>query len=139
METADLLVIFAVLCAVIVNRQSLIFLCAFALCEVFYWSPLSSFWYCILICVFFSLLAFINIRIKHQLLMALFCYSVAFWFSAMDYAFFPQETVFYVIFPYVIKFIDVYVIFHLITKEGQGIGIYNSPFGGSWFQRLAGL
>lgn len=139
METADLLVIFAVLCAVIVNRQSLIFLCAFVLCEIFYWSPLSGFWYCILMCVFFALLAFINVKIKHNLLMALVCYSFLFWVSAIDYAFFPQETIFYVIFPYVIKFIDVYVIFHLLTKEGQGIGAYYRPFSGAWFQRLAGL
>lgn len=71
--------------------------------------------------------------------MALICYSIVFWFSSIDFYFFPQETIFYVIFPYVIKFIDCYVIFHLIAREGQGIGAYYRPYSGAWFQRLAGL
>lgn len=58
--------------------------------------------------------------------MALCAYSVLYWFNALDFFLFPHETLFYVIFPYVVKLVDVYVIYHLINKEQKDVGFYSS-------------
>lgn len=139
MFTADYISILAVAIICFVNRQSLKFLCAFALCELFYYTTSSGFSESILIALSFSYIAIHANNIKHSLQMALICYSVLFWFAAADFLLFPYETLFYVIFPCVIKIIDLYVIYHLIAKQGRNNGTVYSSLGSSFYQRLSSL
>lgn len=139
MESADFLVITVMLFAVAVNRQSLVFLCAFILCELLFYSDLTSAQYSICAALCFSCMAVIFPRLSHSLSMALIFYSVVFWFSAFDCLFFPHETAFYVIFPYIIKAVDLYVIYHLLDNKGRKIGANNSPYRGAWFKRVDNL
>ena len=133
------MVIFAVLLCYAINRQSLIFLCAFALMELLFALTPDGFWYSILSANLLALTAYRYSNINHNLQMALICYSALYLVNAFDYAAFPHETYFYVIFPYVIKIVDIYVICHLIHKGAEYNGRNTGSFGVSWFQRLAGL
>lgn len=135
----DWLVVIAVALILIINRQSLAFLFLFTVSNIAFAMIDSGFLYSLFVALAYGFLAIRSENIKNELQIGMVAYSIIHWFAAADYILTTQETVFYVIFPYVVKLIDVYVIFHLITKEGQGIGAYNRPFGGAWFQRLAGL
>jgi len=126
MLTADLLVTAFVFLCLLVNRQSLYFLCAISLGELFYFSTSTDFSFSILSAILYSLIAYLSSRIKFELQMALCAYSVLYWFNALDFFLFPHETLFYVIFPYVVKLVDVYVIYHLINKEQKDVGFYSS-------------
>ena len=126
---ADYLVFATVLFACSVNRQSLYFLCAFALSEVFYYTDTDPVFDAITIALFFSYLALISKKIRYKLQMSLILYSLLYWFSSIDYLLFPQETYFYVIFPYIIKVVDFYVICELIRARGQYIGNSSAPRG----------
>lgn len=139
MEYADLLVVIFILIATTLNRQSFIFLFAFVVCEILFISGLNDVNYAITASLTFCFLVVGFPKISNGLSVALIIYAILFWFSALDYLLFPHETVFYVIFPYVIKLVDCYVIFNLINKGGQWHGAYNRPFSRAWFQRLAGL
>ena len=136
---ADYIVLLTAVLISFANRQSLKFLYAFALCEALYMLSSTGFSASILIALSFSYIAIHANNIKHSLQMALICYSVLFWFAAADFLLFPYETLFYVIFPYVIKIIDLYVIYHLIAKQGRDNGTINSSLGSSFYQRLSSL
>lgn len=114
------------------NRYSLIFLCAFAVSEVFYYTETNPIYDAITIALFFSFLAVINKKINYNLQMSLIVYSFLYWASSLDYLLFPQETYFYAIFPYIIKVVDIYVILNLVNFRGQGIGANNSAPSGNW-------
>lgn len=123
---ADYAVCIAIFLIAFANRQSIIFLCAFTLSEIFYFTNTDPVYDSVIIAMAFALAAYKSTGIKYNLQMALICYSVLFWFSGLDYLAFPQETYFYVIFPYVIKVIDIYVIYHLIHKEQRNVGLYSA-------------
>lgn len=129
---ADFLVMLIVTLCLTVNRQSLIFLCAFAVSEVFYYTDTDPIFDSLVIALTFAYLALIARKFTYELQMALIAYSFLFWFASVDYLLFTQETYFYVIFPYVIKAVDIYVIFHLIHKGVQGIGANHSAPSGNW-------
>lgn len=114
------------------NRQSIIFLCAFALSEIFYYTKTDPIFDSIIIALCFAFLALALNKIKHELQMALIVYSFLYWFASIDYLLFPHETLFYVIFPYVIKAIDIYVIFKLLDLGEQGIGANTRAPSGNW-------
>lgn len=122
---ADYLVLFTVFLCISVNRQSIFILCAFALNECAFYLTWSDFSFSILSACIYAALAKTLYDIKYELQMALAAYSVMFWFGAFDFWLTTQPTYFYVIFPYVVKLIDIYVIYHLIHKE-QGCDRYNS-------------
>lgn len=122
---ADYFVLLAVLLAVSVNRHSLIFLCVFALSELPHHLNTNPIYDNVVMAITFAATAFVCKHIKWQLQIALCCYAALFWCSAFDFLLTAQETIFYVIFPYVVKLIDIYVIYHLIHKE-QGCDRYNS-------------
>lgn len=126
MLTADLLVTAFVFLCLLVNRQSLYFLCAISLGELLYFLTSTDFSFSILSAILYSLIAYLSSRIKFELQMALCTYSALYWFNALDFFLFPHETLFYVIFPYVVKLVDVYVIYHLINKEQKDVGFYSS-------------
>lgn len=115
-----------------INRQSIIFLCAFAVSESFYYTETSPVFDSLFIALTFAYLALIAKKCTYELQMALIAYSVLFWFASIDYLLFTQETYFYVIFPYVIKVVDIYVIYHLIGRGAQGVGANNSAPSGNW-------
>ena len=139
MLTADYMVITAITLCYFINRQSLIFVCEFALCELSFQLIESGFWYSLLVANLYALAAIKARNINYNLQMALICYSVLYLFNAFDFLAFPHSTYFYVIFPYVIKIVDIYVICHLIHKGAEYNGRNTSSFGGSWFQRMADL
>ena len=126
MIIADYLVIFAVLMCLSINRQSIFILCAFAVNECAFYLTNSDVSFSITAACCYAALAKQFSGLKYNLQMALICYSVLFWFSGLDYLAFPQETYFYVIFPYVIKVVDIYVIYHLIHKEQRNVGLYSA-------------
>lgn len=125
MIIADYLVLFTVLLCMSVNRQSIFILCAFALNELAFYLAWSDFIFCVLSACIYAALAKSFSHIKYELQLALVTYSVLFWFSAFDYWFTEKVTYYCVIFPYVVKLIDIYVIYHLIHKE-QGCDRFNS-------------
>jgi hypothetical protein len=100
--------------------------CAISLGELAYYLTSTDFSFSILSAILYSLIAYLSSRVKFELQMALCAYSVLYWFNALDFFLFPHETLFYVIFPYVVKLVDVYVIYHLINKEQKDVGIYSS-------------
>lgn len=129
---ADILVMLTVLLCVTINRQSIIFLCAFTLSEIFYYTKTDPTFDSVVIALCFAFLALALNKIKHELQMALIVYSFLYWFASIDYLFFQYETLFYVIFPYVIKAIDIYVIFKLLDLGEQGIGANTRAPSGNW-------
>jgi hypothetical protein len=129
---ADFLVILAVVLACAVNRQSIIFVCAFALCEIGYHYIDNSIMYSLSVSLCFAFLALISSKIKHQLQLSLIVYSIIFWFASIDYLLFTHKTYFYAIFPYIIKVVDIYVLFQLINTRGRIIGSNHSAPSGNW-------
>ena len=125
---ADYLVMFIILICTAVNRQSLIILCAFALNEFCFYISDTDFSYCILAASTFAVTAFLSPHIKRELQFSLICYSVLFWIAGFDYFAFPHETYFYVIFPYIIKLVDIYVIYHLIKRGERAINGNTNAF-----------
>ena len=118
MLIADYSVYIIILLLCLLNRQSLIFLCAFAVSESFYFIQTNPVLDCAVIASAFAVSAFSSSHIKKELQFSLIWYSVLFWLAGFDYFAFPHETYFYVIFPYIIKLVDIYVIYHLI-KRGE--------------------
>lgn len=129
---ADYLVFLIVLFSCFVDRQSLYFLCAFALSECLFYSPVNSTYYALSIALVFSYLALIAKSISYKLQMALVTYSIIYWFASIDYLLFTHGTYFYAIFPYIIKVIDIYVLFQLINTRGRIIGSNHSAPSGNW-------
>lgn len=114
---ADYALLLTVVVICLFNRHSFVFLFAFLVSEVPHLIESPPVYDSVAMSVFYIALSFISKKIKYELQMSLICYSVLFWFAGFDYAFFHQETYFYVIFPYMIKIIDIYVIYHLINRE----------------------
>ncbi len=129
MLIVDYSVYIIILLSCLINRQSLYFLCAFALSEVFYYTDTDPVFDAITIALFFAYLALAAKKIRYELQMSLILYSLLYWFSSIDYLLFPQETYFYAIFPYIIKVVDFYVICELIRARGQYIGNTSAPRG----------
>lgn len=123
---ADSFVLIAIAVICLANRQSLVFLCAFSVMEFLFLFDLNAIYESVFFATSLSLLAVLCSRVKFELQMALCAYSVLYWFNALDFFLFPHETLFYVIFPYVVKLVDVYVIYHLINKEQKDVGFYSS-------------
>lgn len=123
---ADYLVMFAVLLCISVNRQSIFILCAFAVNECAFYLTNTDFYFCIIAALSYAALAKAFTKIKYELQLSLALYSIFYWLSAFDYWVTEQVTIFYVIFPYVIKVIDIYVIYHLINKEQRNVGLYSA-------------
>lgn len=138
MITADYLIAFIVFLCASVNRQSIFILCAFALNECAFYLTCSDFSFSILSAILYASLALVLKSIKSEIQFALTAYSILYWFNGLDYLLFPHKTYFYVIFPYIIKIIDIYVIYHLINK-GLRNGRYNSSSASSFNQWLSGL
>lgn len=124
---ADYSVYILTLFLCLLNRQSLVFLCVFSVTEIQLHLNTHPVFDHSINAIAFSLIAYLASRIKFELQMALCAYAVLYWFNALDFFLFPHETLFYVIFPYVVKFVDVYVIYHLINKEQKDVGIHSSP------------
>lgn len=124
---ADYLVVIVISFSCFVNRQSIIFLCAFSAMEFLFLFEIDAMYESLFFASSFSAIAYLSSKIKFELQMALCAYAVLYWFNALDFFLFPHETLFYVIFPYVVKFVDIYVIFHLINKEQKDVGIHSSP------------
>lgn len=135
---ADYLVISVAAMALLVNRQSLIFLCAFALSEIPHHLSTSPIYDNAIMASLFAITALYCKGIKFELQLALIWYSFLFLLSGVDFLLFPQITYFYVIFPYVIKIIDIYVLYHLINKE-RGSDRDNSTNRGTFNQWLSSL
>ena len=136
---ADYLVIFIVLMCCFVNRQSLIFLCAFSVTEIPFLIDVSQFYSDCFMASMFAYLVFYCRKYPVALQASMAYYATTFFCAAIDYVLFPQIDNFYVIFPYVIKIIDIYVIYHLIKLEGQNIGAVSSTPYSSFYKRLHGL
>lgn len=129
MVIADYLTILIVFMCVSINRHSIVFLLAFTLNEYLFFNSYTDFDYSIMTAMVYVVIAEKSNSMKLELQSALAIYSFMFWLNALDYWLTDTRTYFYVIFPYVIKFIDIYVIYHLIHKE-QGSDRFNSaPFG----------
>lgn len=127
--SADYLVMCIMLFAVLFNRHAIIFFLLCFISELPFFLPTSPVYDTAFMATLFSLVVFTVDRIKFELQMAISWYAIMFWLSSLDYWLTDTRTYFYVIFPYVIKFIDIYVIYHLIHKE-QGSDRFNSaPFG----------
>lgn len=124
----DYLVMFIILICTAVNRQSLIILYAFALNEFCFYISDTDFSYCVLAASAFAVTAFSASNIKIELQFSLIWYSVLFWMAGFDYFAFPHETYFYVIFPYIIKLVDIYVIYHLIKRGERAINGNTNAF-----------
>ncbi len=137
--SADLLIIIAVVCIAAINRQSFIFVFAYLITEIPYYLNTNPVYDNVFLSVMFAILAVSFKGLIKQLRFALVIYAFIFWLAGLDYFATTQETVFYAIFPFLIKAIDCYVIFNLIIKREQQHGAYNSPFGGAWFKRLDNL
>lgn len=134
MEYADYLALFSVLLIALFNRQAILFLIAFALCEAIFLLPIDGFVYSIVISVLFSLI-FIFSGLKLPLKVAVVCYSLMYWLSAVDFYVTIDETYFSFVFPYVIKMIDLFVIFYLIAnRERVDAGSYRNAYSnhGNW-------
>lgn len=123
---ADYLVLFAVLLCTSVNRQSIFILTSFLLSELAFYLTWSDFSFSIVVACLYAYLAKTLKNIKYELQLALTTYSVLFWFNALDFWVTEQPTIFYVIFPYVIKAVDIYVIYHLINKGRRRDGIHST-------------
>lgn len=137
--TLDWLVVIAIALISALNRQSLVFLFLFTLSNLAFAMIDSGFIYSLFVSLAYALFAVVFNSVKDKLKIGMVIYSLLHWFSAVDYILTTQETFFYVIFPYIVKLVDAYIIFHLLTKEGRGVGAFNSPFGSTWFKRLADL
>lgn len=125
--SADSFVLIVIAVIYLANLQSLVFLCAFSVMEFLFLFDLNAIYESTFFAISLSLLAVLCSRVKFELQMALCSYAVLYWFNALDFFLFPHETLFYVIFPYVVKFVYVYVIYHLMNKEQKDVGIHSSP------------
>jgi len=124
---ADYLVIVSVLILSLFNRDSVIFLIAFALCEAVFLMPVNDFGHSIFTSLMFSLFI-LRSKAKLPLKIAMLFYSVMFWLSAISYQS-TEVNYFDVIFPYAIKLIDIFVIIYLIAnREKGGAGSYKHGF-----------
>lgn len=136
---ADYLILLLTFLCCFGNRQSLIFLCAFVATEIPHHFDTPQIYDDCVIASMFAYLVFYCRNYKLELQSAMCAYSLVFWYAAIDYLLFPHSESFYVIFPYVIKLIDIYVIYHLIRKEGQSVGSFYRAPDSAFYKRLHGL
>ena len=116
---ADYLVLISILALTLVNRQSIVFLVAFALCEAVFLMPVTDFVHSIFTSLMFSVML-MKIKINLPLKLAMLGYSILFWLSAISYNI-PNETYLDIAFPYAVKLIDLFVIIYLIANREKGI------------------
>ena len=113
---ADYLVLISILALTLVNRQSIVFLAAFVLCEAAFIIPINDVLHSVIVSLIFSVVVRLN-NLKLPLKIASLGYSIMFWLSAVSYQFYAYETYLDVVFPYAIKLIDVFVIMYLIANR----------------------
>lgn len=126
----DLIALVFVACMALVNRQALPFFYAYLLSEMYFATIDGGFWYSIFTCATYCLFARAAFRCALGLQVSLVVYSFMNLGAAVDFYVAKQVTYFYVIFPYIMKAVDAYVILKLMNMEGGVVnGVYRAPDG----------
>ena len=60
-----------------------------------------------------------NIKFKSEIRQAFIAIAAVNWIALIDYAYFPYETVFYQVYPFIINALDCYIIYHLLSHGGR--------------------
>ena len=129
----DLLKLAAFIAACFINRAAIIVL-AFQLADVALFAiSQTGLIACLSLAALYSINSIVNIRIKSEIRQGLICLGAVYWLGAVDYWYTDETTIFFVLFPYLITLIDVYILWHLAGGLKNGI---HSPVGNCWPARL---
>ena len=129
----DLMFLAAFIAACFINRAAIIVL-AFQLADVALFAiSETGLIACLSLATLYSINSIVNIRIKSEIRQGLICLGAVYWLGAVDYWYTDEITIFFVLFPYLITLIDVYILWHLVGGLRNGI---HSPVGNCWPARL---
>lgn len=125
------------LAAFFINRQATIVIACHIASELIYASPLNGFYTSIATAAMFSVASIINLKIKSEIRHVLLGIGVVNWLCAIDLLASPDaETRFTFMFPLLINFLDLIILYHLFSKGGLiRVGNYSGA-GNSSFANL---
>ncbi len=131
-DTIDTLKMAAFIAAIFINRQAVVIVFFFILSELLfkYGSSLGVYYFCTAAALY-SINATINIKLSYQIRQALICIGVINWLAALDYFLSPNETIFYVCYPWLINGLDVFILLILLNGGGWRRDRILSPSGGA--------
>lgn len=130
-ETLQALKTAAFIAAFFVNRQALIIIAFHMAGELLFdrYSHLGVYYFC-MAAALYSVNATINIKLSYSIRQALICIGLINWLAAVDYFASPNETMFYVCYPWLINGLDVFILACLLGNGGRNFVGYNRPFFG---------
>lgn len=136
-ETFQALKTAAFIAAFFVNRHAIIILAFHLVGERLFveFSHLGVYYFC-MAAALYSINATINIKLSYSIRQALICIGLINWLAAVDYFVSPNETMFYVCYPWLINGLDVFILCVLLGSGGwRRDRIYRSrSFAGNYFR-----
>ena len=130
-ETFQAMKTAAFIAAFFVNRQALIVLAFHLAGELLFieFSHLGTYYFC-MAAALYTVNATINIKLSFSIRQALICIGAINWLAALDYFLSPNETMFYVCYPWLINGLDVFILACLLGNGGRSFVGYNRPLFG---------
>lgn len=121
----------AFIAAFFVNRQAIVILLFHLAGELLFseFSHLGTYYFC-MAAALYSVNATINIKLSYSIRQALICVGAINWIAALDYFVSPNETMFYVCYPWLINGLDVFILACLLGNGGRSFVGYNRPLFG---------
>lgn len=120
----------AFIAAFFVNRQAIVIVAFHIVGQFLFDSTDSGLIASCLLAALYSLNATINIKLSFEIRQALICVAFINWLAAVDYFVSPNETVFYMCYPWLINGLDVFILAYLLSNGGRSFAGYNRPFFG---------
>lgn len=120
----------AFLAAFFVNRQALVIVTFHFIGDLLFASTDSGLAASCLLAALYSVNATINIKLSFSIRQALICIGLINWLAAVDYFVSPNETMFYVCYPWLINGLDVFILACLLGNGGRSFVGYNRPLFG---------
>lgn len=120
----------AFIAAFFVNRQAFVIVAFHFAGDLLFASTDSGLIASCLLAALYSLNAVINIKLSFEIRQALICIAFINWLAAVDYFVSPNETIFYLCYPWIINGLDVFILACLLSNGGRSAVGYNRPFFG---------
>ena len=130
-ENIDQAKMAAFIAAIFINRQAVIIVLFFILSELlFHFMQSAPVSYFCSAAALYSINATVNIKLSFEIRQALICVAFINWLAAVDYFVSPNETMFYVCYPWLINGLDVFILACLLGNGGRNFVGYNRPLFG---------
>lgn len=126
----DAIKLAAFIAAFLVNRQAIVIVAFHIIGQLAFDSVDDGLTASCILAALYSINATVNIKLSFEIRQALICIAAINWLAAVDYFVSPNETVFYLCYPWLINGLDVFILACLLSNGGRSVVGYNRPFFG---------